>query len=76
VGVRSNRDGMGAKVKVGNQWTYATTSGSYLSASAGLLHFGLGVEKEVTVEIVWPNGKKQVLENAAVDRLVTIKEVE
>jgi enediyne biosynthesis protein E4 len=76
VGVRSNRDGMGAKVKVGNRWAYATTSGSYLSASAGLVHLGLGVEKEVTVEIVWPNGKKQVLENAAVDRLVTIKEVE
>jgi enediyne biosynthesis protein E4 len=76
VGARSNRDGMGARVKFGNQWAYATTSGSYLSASAGLVHFGLGAESHVTIEIVWPNGKKQVLENAAVDRLITIEEVE
>jgi len=30
----------GAKVKAGKQWGYATTSGSYLSASDGQVHFG------------------------------------
>src|SRR5262245_21308650 len=41
VGVQSNRDGAGAKVKVGKQMAYATTAGSYLSASDGRVHFGL-----------------------------------
>jgi hypothetical protein len=76
VGVHANRDGIGAKVKVGAQSAYATTSGSYLSASDGRVHFGLGSEKEATVEIVWPGGKKQVLEHVAADRIVTVKEPE
>jgi hypothetical protein len=76
VGVHANRDGMGAKVKIGNQFVYATTSGSYLSASEPRVHFGLGSEKEATVEIVWPGGKKQVLEHVAADRIVTVKEPE
>ncbi|MGH9665596.1 MAG: CRTAC1 family protein, partial [Bryobacteraceae bacterium] len=76
VGVHANRDGAGAKVKIGKQWVYATASGSYLSASDGRVHFGLGQEKEATVEIVWPGGKKQVLENVAADRIVTVKEKE
>lgn len=74
VGVRGNRDGMGAKVKIGKQWVYATTSGSYLSASDGRVHFGLGSEKEAMVEIVWPGGTKQVLEKVAADRIITVTE--
>ena len=45
VGVQSNRDGAGAKVRIGKQWAYATTSGSYLSASDGRVYFGLGSER-------------------------------
>ena len=67
---------VGAKVKIGKQWVYATTSGSYLSASDGQVHFGLGSDKEATVEIVWPSGAKQVLEKIAADRIVTVKEPE
>ena len=67
---------MGAKVKIGKQWVYATTSGSYLSASDGRVHFGLGSDKEAAVEIVWPGGKKQVLGHVAADRIVTVKELE
>jgi hypothetical protein len=76
VGVHSNRDGIGAKVKVGKQCVYATTSGSYLSASDGRVHFGLGSDQEATVEIVWPSRTKQVLEKVAADRIVTVKEPE
>ncbi|MDQ6706399.1 MAG: CRTAC1 family protein [Acidobacteriota bacterium] len=75
-GVRSNRDGAGAKVKVGNQWAYATASGSYLSASDGRVHFGLGTERETTVEIVWPSGRKQRLAHVAADRILIVKEPE
>ena len=47
VGVQSNRDGAGAKVKIGNQRAYATTSGSYLSASDGRVYFGLRSDKRL-----------------------------
>ena len=75
-GAASSRDGQGARVRVGRQWAYATTSGSYLSASDSRVHFGLGREKSATVEIVWPGGRKQVLENTAADRIVMVKEPE
>ncbi|MBI3682243.1 MAG: CRTAC1 family protein [Acidobacteria bacterium] len=75
-GTRSNRDGQGATVRIGRQWAYATTAGSYLSASDSRVHFGLGGGTRVTVEIAWPAGKRQVLENVAADRIVTVKEPE
>jgi hypothetical protein len=73
-GADCNRGGIGATVRAGNQWVYATTSGSYLSASDGRVHFGLGAEKQTDVEIVWPCGNKQVLKGVAADRIVTVKE--
>ena len=76
IGVRSNRDGAGAKVRAGNQWGYATSSGSYLSASDGRVHFGLGRESEATVEILWPSGRRQLLQHVAADRILTVKEPE
>ena len=75
-GTVSNRDGMGAKVRVGGQAVYASTSGSYLSASDRRVHLGLGRQTEVTVEITWPSGKRQKVDNIAVDRIVTVEEPE
>ncbi len=74
VGVQSNRDGLGAAVRVGSQFACATTSGSYLSASDPRVHFGLGQAEQATVEIRWSSGKKQVLENVKADQIVTVKE--
>jgi enediyne biosynthesis protein E4 len=74
IGTTGNRDGMGAKVRIGKQWVYATTSGSYLSASDSRVHFGLGSETRVTVEIRWPSGKRQTVEDIPVDRIVTVEE--
>jgi enediyne biosynthesis protein E4 len=76
VGTRSNRDGQGATVRIGSQWVYATTSGSYLSASDSRIHFGLGGERHVTVEIRWPSGARQTLDNIAADQIMTVKEPE
>jgi hypothetical protein len=76
IGVHSNRDGAGAKLRVGNQWAYASTSGSYLSASDGRVHFGLGAESHATVEIIWPSGRKQVMEHVAADQILSVKEPE
>lgn len=76
VGTRSNRDGAGAKVRMGDQWAYCTTSGSYLSASDGRVHFGSGTNTRVDLEILWPSGKRQKLDGVAADRIITVKEPE
>lgn len=79
VGTRSNRDGIGARVRLvaeaGEQFGYVSTAGSYLSASDRRLHFGLGRDRTAKlVEIQWPSGRLQRLENVAADRVLTVKE--
>ncbi len=79
IGHKSNRDGIGAQVKVvtsgGNQWATVTTSSGYLSASDPRLHFGLGPESIAQrVEIRWPSGIQQVLLNVKGDQQITIDE--
>ena len=81
VGHKSNRDGIGAVVKVisqaGAQYTTVSTSGSYLSSSDKRAHFGLGSDAAATrVEIHWPSGIIQVLKNVQADQSVTIEESE
>jgi hypothetical protein len=78
-GHKSNRDGIGAAVKVatarGAQYATVTTAGSYLSSSDKRLHFGLGAETRVeTIEIRWPSGIVQTLKGVAADRVVEVEE--
>jgi enediyne biosynthesis protein E4 len=51
---------------------YADTSGSYLSASTPLLHFGLGREHAARVEVFWPGGKRSEWQGPASNRVVTL----
>ena len=79
VGHKSNRDGIGAQVKVvtkpGSQWGTVTTSSGYLSASDPRLHFGLGGEGSIErIEVRWPSGIQQTLLNVKGDRQLTIDE--
>jgi hypothetical protein len=79
VGHRSNRDAIGAVVKIttstGPQWETLSTSGSYLSSSDKRLHFGLGAAgKAQTVEIHWPSGIVETLKDVMGDRYATIDE--
>lgn len=79
VGHTSNRDGIGAAVKVvtakGAQYGTVTTASSYLSASDKRLHFGLGTESMAqSVEIRWPSGIVQTLKNVQADRIVKVDE--
>jgi tetratricopeptide (TPR) repeat protein len=83
VGTKSNRDGTGAVVKLQaasdprwrEQWNHATSAFGYASASAGPLHFGIGHAKTIDrVEIRWPSGTLQVLENVAADQVLTVRE--
>ncbi|MDW8353974.1 MAG: CRTAC1 family protein [Bryobacterales bacterium] len=74
VGTRSNRDGLGAKVRVAGQWAEATTAGSYLSASDARVHFGLGERARVDVEIEWPSGRRQLLAGVAANQILEVRE--
>ena len=69
VGRRSNRDGMGCRVKLvtqsgTTQYFEITTAGSYLSASDKRLLIGMGTDAAASsVEIRWPSGAVQRFEN-------------
>jgi hypothetical protein len=70
----------GAKVRVrtagGVQLGYATTSGSYLSASDPRLHFGLGTHQAVSeVEVEWPGGRSTRMRDVAPNRILRVKEL-
>jgi enediyne biosynthesis protein E4 len=75
-GTRSNRDGLGARVQVNGQTRFATTAGSYESANDQRLHFGLGPSKSAKVEVLWPSGTRQVLNDVPADQFLEIREPE
>jgi hypothetical protein len=80
VGKVSNRDGIGARVRVvpdagPEQVGFVSTAGSYLSASDPRLHFGLGAAKSIRlVEISWPSGIVQRLNTVHIDQILTVQE--
>ena len=79
VGHKSNRDGIGAVIKLvtksGTQYTTVSTSGSYLSSSDKRAHFGLGVDAVMDkIEIRWPSGVNQVLIQVKADQNLTVEE--
>lgn len=78
-GTESNRFGIGARVKIetkaGTQVRVLTASQGYLSASEPVVHFGLGEEQSVRrIEITWPNGKQQVLEDVTANQRLKVFE--
>jgi enediyne biosynthesis protein E4 len=79
VGHKSNRDAIGAEVKLitakSQQFATASTSGSYLSSSDKRVHFGLGSESIAqTIEVRWPSGILQTLKNITADQILQIDE--
>jgi enediyne biosynthesis protein E4 len=75
-GTRSNRDGLGARVRVNGQTRYATTAGSYLSANDKRLHFGLGSAQSASLEVLWPSGRRQTLRDVRADQFLEVCEPE
>jgi hypothetical protein len=78
-GSKSNRDGMGAMIKVvtasGAQYNQVNTAVGYGCASDRRVHFGLGEEKLIeSVEITWPSGVVQFLENVESNQLLSVRE--
>ncbi|MDQ2899637.1 MAG: CRTAC1 family protein [Acidobacteriota bacterium] len=79
-GAKSNRDGLGAKICVtlpdGRKlYNHATTSVGYASSSERLVRFGLGdQDRAKTIEVRWPGGRTQILEDVPADRVLDIRE--
>jgi hypothetical protein len=81
VGTKSNRDGVGARVRLidgkSTQIGEVTAGSGYLSSHDPRLHFGLGERNRVDkIEITWPSGITQVLEKVKADQILTITEPE
>jgi enediyne biosynthesis protein E4 len=82
VGVRANRDGIGAKVTVrmpsGTRLSGMMKSGSsYLSQSELPLTFGLGKPAEgkiVTVDVTWPGGRRESITGIKANQAITLQE--
>ena len=80
VGTQSNRDGLGATVRVvtGDRTLHQVNDGQsgYLSQSSLPLYFGLGEAKVVDrVEVDWPSGVRQVVrQGIETNRLIEIVE--
>src|SRR5579863_6824913 len=76
-GTRSNRDGIGARIKLvsrnGTEYNHMTTSVGYASSSDGPVHFGLGLARRAElIEIHWPSGVVQTLRHVEVDRVLKV----
>jgi hypothetical protein len=79
VGTTSNRDGIGALVRIDtgekSQVAVRRSTTGYLSQNDHRLHFGIGDAGQVDrIEVKWPSGIIQVLENLEVNQIITIKE--
>ena len=75
IGSRSNRDGIGARIKIGDQYNHMTTSVGYASSSAQGVHFGMGnLEKADRIEIRWPSGIVQALKDVRTNQFLTVRE--
>ena len=75
VGRTSNRDGIGATVRVGRQSNVMTSAVGYASSSHDGVHFGLGSDASaVDLRIQWPAGTVQTVLNQPVNRVVEVRE--
>ncbi len=79
-GIKSNRDGIGAKVKLTSEggkvrYQMVSTAASYLSANDRRVFFGLGDEKKIKeILIQWPSGIEQVISNPAPGQILKVTE--
>ncbi len=79
LGTKSNRDGIGAVVRVtsggAKQWQMLRSGSSYLSQSELVLTFGLGsAPKADSIEIQWPSGQVDKISATAAQQTITVEE--
>ena len=79
VGTKSNRSGIGTRVKVTtggrSQIAEVMSGSSYYSQNDLRLHFGVGAAKTIeSVELAWPSGAKDTLRDVSVNQFLTVQE--
>ncbi len=80
IGVKDNRDGLGARVAVIRKnakplWRRVHSDGSYLAASDPRVSFGLGKDAAIEgIGIIWPNGNREMWTSAKLDALNVLKQ--
>lgn len=80
VGTTSNRTAIGAQIRITtpdgqSQWNEVTTAVGYASASDSRVHFGLGASNKIReLDIRWPDGRFEKLQDVEGDRVVTVEE--
>jgi hypothetical protein len=79
VGTKSNRDGIGAVVRIesasGKQWNTVHSGSTYASQSDLALTFGLAQDSVVkSISVEWPSGTKQSFSNVNANQFITIDE--
>jgi enediyne biosynthesis protein E4 len=80
VGKRSNRDGIGAKLRLvtgdeKQQYGLVSTAGSYLSSSDKRVHFGMGNNRTARLlQVEWPSGILQTLTDIKADQVLVVRE--
>lgn len=74
-GKTSNRDGLGARIEIGDQTETQTSAAGYASSVLRPVHFGLGLAGEIPkVTIRWPGGKTQILNRVHANTVVRVTE--
>ncbi|HZL68970.1 MAG TPA: ASPIC/UnbV domain-containing protein, partial [Candidatus Limnocylindrales bacterium] len=80
IGRYSNRDAIGARVKVTTAsgrvlYNHVSVSVGFMSSSDKRVHFGLGGERQIrSIEIRWPRGGLQQVTGVTADRFLKIEE--
>ncbi len=75
VGTQSNRDALGARVRLGSQTRWVKGAAGYASSRRGPVHFGLGGETEpLRIEIDWPSGIRDTVRSVPTNRQTTVTE--
>jgi len=79
IGTKSNRSAIGAVVRIesasGKQWSMVRSGSSYCSQSDLALTFGVGQDLKVThLQVEWPSGAKQQLNDVSVNQFLKIQE--
>lgn len=79
IGHSSNRDGIGCRIKITTgervQTAQKKSTTGYLSQNDARVHFGLGQDEVVeSIEIKWPSGKSQLLENVKANQILKVDE--
>lgn len=78
-GTRSNRDGLGARVRAvlssgRTLHEHASTANGIYSASDRRVSFGLGGDRVERIEVDWPSGARQRVDRPAIDRVLRVEE--